>query len=83
MIVVGASLEARDEALDSLLTQLLIGGPLALLLVVARRLCARRSSAPSGRVDAPRGGGGVGVRARPAAAGPACAATRSGGSARR
>ena len=32
VIVVGASLESRGEALESLLTQLLIGGPLALLL---------------------------------------------------
>jgi heavy metal sensor kinase len=32
VIVVGASLEGRAEALESLLTQLLIGGPLALLL---------------------------------------------------
>jgi two-component system OmpR family sensor kinase len=32
VIVVAASLEARDEALDGLLTQLLLGGPLALLL---------------------------------------------------
>ena len=32
VIVVAASLEPRDEALDGLLTQLLLGGPLALLL---------------------------------------------------
>lgn len=32
IVVVGTSLEARDEALGSLLTQLLIGGPFALLL---------------------------------------------------
>jgi two-component system, OmpR family, sensor kinase len=32
VVVTGASLEDRDEALDSLLTQLLIGGPIALLL---------------------------------------------------
>jgi two-component system, OmpR family, sensor kinase len=32
VVVMGASLEDRDEALDALLTQLLIGGPLALLL---------------------------------------------------
>jgi two-component system OmpR family sensor kinase len=31
-IVVGASLEDRDEALDGLLAQLLVGGPIALLL---------------------------------------------------
>ena len=31
-VVVGASLEDRDEALDSLLAQLLVGGPIALLL---------------------------------------------------
>jgi two-component system OmpR family sensor kinase len=31
-LVVGASLEDRDEALDSLLAQLLVGGPIALLL---------------------------------------------------
>lgn len=32
VVVVGSSLEARGEALESLLTQLLIGGPIALLL---------------------------------------------------
>jgi signal transduction histidine kinase len=32
VVVVGASLEGRAEALESLLTQLLIGGPLALLV---------------------------------------------------
>jgi heavy metal sensor kinase len=32
VVVVGASLEAREEALESLLTQLLIGGPIALVL---------------------------------------------------
>ena len=32
IVVVGASLEARDEALKGLLTQLLLGGPLALAL---------------------------------------------------
>jgi two-component system OmpR family sensor kinase len=32
VLVVGASLEERDEALDGLLGQLLIGGPIALLL---------------------------------------------------
>jgi two-component system OmpR family sensor kinase len=32
ILVVGAPLEPRDEALEGLLTQLLIGGPLALLL---------------------------------------------------
>ncbi len=32
VLVVGASLEDRDEALDGLLAQLLIGGPIALLL---------------------------------------------------
>jgi len=32
VVVVGASLEARDEALQGLLTQLLLGGPLALAL---------------------------------------------------
>jgi two-component system, OmpR family, sensor kinase len=32
VVVTGASLEDRDEALGSLLTQLLIGGPIALLL---------------------------------------------------
>jgi heavy metal sensor kinase len=32
VVVVGASLEGREEALESLLTQLLIGGPVALLL---------------------------------------------------
>ena len=42
VVVVGASLSARGEALDSLLTQLLIGGPIALLLssLVAYALAA-------------------------------------------
>lgn len=32
VVIVGATLEQRDEALESLLTQFLIGGPIALLL---------------------------------------------------
>jgi heavy metal sensor kinase len=42
VVVVGASLAARGDALDSLLTQLLIGGPIALLLssLVAYALAA-------------------------------------------
>jgi two-component system, OmpR family, sensor kinase len=35
VVVVGASLDDRDEALDGLLTQLLLGGPAALLLASA------------------------------------------------
>ena len=52
VVVVGASLSARGEALDSLLTQLLIGGPIALLLVVPRRVCACCSRPSPCRVDA-------------------------------
>jgi heavy metal sensor kinase len=42
LVVVGASLEGREEALEGLLTQLLIGGPIALVLssLVAYRLAA-------------------------------------------
>jgi two-component system, OmpR family, sensor kinase len=44
IVVVGASLEARDDALESLATLLLIGGPVALLLASLAAYGAARAS---------------------------------------
>ena len=53
-MVVGASLDDRDEALTSLATLLLIGGPVALLLASLAGYWRGGSSAAPGRGDAPR-----------------------------
>ena len=55
VIVVGASLDDRDEALESLLTLLLIGGPVRPAALARWRRTARRGGAAPGRVDAARG----------------------------
>ena len=63
IVVAGASLEDRDEALAGLRTQLLIGGPLALLLASLAGYAARRRGAAAGRGDAPPRGGDLGAAA--------------------
>ena len=57
VVVVGQSLDDRDETLANLVASFAIGGPIAVLLRLAARLCARRRRAAARRGDAPARGG--------------------------
>jgi len=67
VVVVGATLGDRSDALGRLLLLLAIGGPVALTLSSVAGVGGRRRGAPAGRADPGRGGGHLRVRTRPAA----------------
>ena len=53
VVVVGQSLDDRDETLGNLVASFAIGGPVAVVVASSARLCARGRGAATGRSDAP------------------------------
>ena len=81
ILVVGATLEHRNDTLTSLKAAFLVGRADRPPVDVARRLRARGRRAPADRVHAPARSGNLVDVTRRAAARPACRTTRSRGSA--
>ena len=73
----------RDDTLTTLARSFLIGGPIAVLLALGRRLPARDDRLPAGRGDAPAGASGSRSPARTSGCRCRTRTTRSGGSGRR
>ena len=72
VLVVGATLEHRNDTLTSLQAAFLVGGPIALLLMSHRRLPARGRRAPADRVHAQARRRDLHVLSPRAAARPTC-----------